>query len=602
MLRTIKSKLIIFALSISLIPILVLTTIFYLNARSTLKNQILRELTAIAESKKIHTLSFMNGKRGRTIDFSSDGFIRDSLVTISYSGYLGSVITNLNTHLKENKKPLDPHIVAIAVVDTRGMVSSSTNEAMIGVDVSKHELFVKSIRSNYGETYIDNTYRFSFLDEDCIYISAPLTPKLGGEKIGVIINAYDLRSLNEITTNRVGMGETGEVYLVNKDKIMITESRFIEDVILNQVVDTEPVRRIVEYSKGAMTGIYLDYRGVSIVGASVDIPEYGWILLVEMDKSEAFAPLRRMGIIALIMGGVCSAAVISVGIVFSLSTARPINRLKQASERIAGGNLEHTVEITRNDEIGALASSFNNMTRKLAKEIAEHKKASDELTTTNKELEAFCYSVSHDLRAPLRGIEGFGKILETEYVHKLDEQGIGYLKRIRVASQRMGQLINDLLSLSRITRREMKHEKVDLSAMVHKIASDLQKEQPQRQVEFVIEEGISVNGDANLLQIVVNNLLGNAWKFTEKHSQARIEFGITKNDKGHVYFVRDDGAGFDMTYADKLFGAFQRLHSLSEFEGTGIGLATVQRIIHRHGGHIWAEGAEEKGATFYFTL
>jgi light-regulated signal transduction histidine kinase (bacteriophytochrome) len=206
------------------------------------------------------------------------------------------------------------------------------------------------------------------------------------------------------------------------------------------------------------------------------------------------------------------------------------------------------------------------------------------------------------LRAPLRGIEGFGKILETEYVHKLDEQGIGYLKRIRVASQRMGQLINDLLSLSRITRREMKHEKVDLSAMVHKIASDLQKEQPQRQVEFVIEEGISVNGDANLLQIVVNNLLGNAWKFTEKHSQARIEFGITKNDKGHVYFVRDDGAGFDMTYADKLFGAFQRLHSLSEFEGTGIGLATVQRIIHRHGGHIWAEGAEEKGATFYFTL
>ena len=602
MLRTIKSKLIIFALCISLIPILVLTTIFYLNARSTLKNQILRELTAIAESKKIHTLSFMNGKRGRTIDFSSDGFIRDSLVAISYSGYLGSVVTDLNMHLKENKKPLDSHLVAIAVVNMNGNVVSSTNGAMIGMDVSKYELFFESIRNNYGETYVDDTYRSSFLNEDCIFISAPLTNKHGGEKIGIIINAYALEALNEITTNRVGMGETGEVYIVNRDKIMITESRFIEDAILNQVVNTEPVRRIVEYGKGAMTGIYPDYRGVSIVGASADIPEYDWILLAEMDKAEAFASLRRMGIIALIVGGVCSIAVISVGINFSLSTARPINRLKQATERIAGGNMEHTLEITRNDEIGALASSFNNMTRKLAKEIAEHKKASDELTATNKELEAFCYSVSHDLRAPLRGIEGFGKILETEYVHKLDEQGIGYLKRIRVASQRMGQLINDLLSLSRITRREMKHEKVDLSAMVHKIASDLQKEQPERQAEFVIEEGISVNGDANLLQIVVNNLLGNAWKFTEKHSQARIEFGITKNDSGHVYFVRDDGAGFDMTYAGKLFGAFHRLHSLSEFEGTGIGLATVQRIIHRHGGLIWAEGAEEQGATFYFTL
>ena len=602
MLRTIKSKLILFTLCISLIPIFILTVIFYLNARSTLKNQILRELTAISESKKIHTLSFMNGKRGRTIDFSSDGFIRDCLGSMSYSGYKSNVVNNLNGHLKENKKPLDPHIVAIALVDPNGMVVSSTNEAMIGADVSKHELFVKSIRNNYGETYIAHTYRFSFLDEDCIFVSAPLTRKHGGEKIGVIINAYDLKSLNEITANRVGMGETGEVYLVSKDKMMITESRFIEDVILKQVVDTEPVSRIIEYGKGAMTGIYLDYRGVPIVGASIDIPEYGWILLAEVDKEEAFAPLKLLRNSAIVLCGVCSAVVISVGIVFSISTARPINRLKYVSEKIAGGDLEHKVEITRNDEIGALAGSFNNMTRKLTNEIAEHKRAEDELTATNKELEAFCYSVSHDLRAPLRGIDGFSKILEKEYAHKLDEQGMGYIKRIRAASQRMGQLISDLLNLSRITRKEMKHEKVDLSAMIRKMALDLQERQPERRAEFVIEEGITVSGDTSLLRIVVNNLLGNAWKFTEKHSPARIEFGITKNDSGHVYFVRDNGAGFDMAYVGKLFGAFQRLHSFSEFEGTGIGLATVQRIIHRHGGRIWAKGAVEQGATFYFTL
>jgi len=543
----------------------------------------------------------MKEKSGRTIDFSSDGFIRDSLEAISRNGYQ-SAVTNLNGHLKENKKTLDPHIVAIAVVDTNGKVVSSTNEAMIGMDVSKHDLFVKSIRNNYGETYVDHTYRFSFLDDDCIFVSAPLTRKHGGENIGIILNAYNLKSLNEITDNRVGMGETGEVYIVNRDMIMITVSRFIENVILKQVVDTEPVRRIVEYGKGAMTGIYLDYRDVQIVGASIDIPEYGWILLAEVDKAEAFAPLKLLRNIAVILCGICSAVVIGVGIVFSLSTARPINRLKQASERIAGGNLEHKVEITRSDEIGALAGSFNNMTRKLADEITGHKRAEDELTATNKELEAFCYSVSHDLRAPLRGIDGFSKILEEEYTQEVDEKGMGYIKRIRAASQRMGQLITDLLNLSRISRREMKHEKVDLSTMIRKMASDLQKGQPERRAEFVIEEGITVSGDSNLMRIVVNNLLGNAWKFTEKRTPVRIEFGITKKDSGNVYFVRDNGAGFDMAYADKLFGAFQRLHSVSEFEGTGIGLATVQRIIHRHGGLIWAEGEVEKGATFYFTL
>jgi light-regulated signal transduction histidine kinase (bacteriophytochrome) len=166
----------------------------------------------------------------------------------------------------------------------------------------------------------------------------------------------------------------------------------------------------------------------------------------------------------------------------------------------------------------------------------------------------------------------------------------------------MGKLIDDLLDLSRITRSEMRREKVDLSAMVKMKASRFQETQPDRQVEFIIAEGIYVNGDEGLLRVAVNNMLGNAWKFTEKHSQARIEFGITKNDSEHVYFISDDGAGFDMTYVDKLFGAFQRLHSLNEFEGTGIGLATVQRIIHRHGGRIWAEGAVEQGATFYFTL
>jgi signal transduction histidine kinase/ActR/RegA family two-component response regulator len=225
-----------------------------------------------------------------------------------------------------------------------------------------------------------------------------------------------------------------------------------------------------------------------------------------------------------------------------------------------------------------------------------------ELAAVNKELEAFAYSVSHDLRAPLRSIDGFSQVLLEEYDDGLDADGQNYLRRVRAASQRMGELIDDLLRLSRVTRAEMIREKVDLSALAQEVAAQLQETQPERQVEFVIAEGLVANGDARLLRVVLENLLGNAWKFTGKQTCARIEFSCTETDGKPAYFVRDSGAGFDMAYADKLFGAFQRLHSTAEFEGAGIGLATIQRIIHRHGGQVWAKGAVGQGATFYFTL
>lgn len=225
-----------------------------------------------------------------------------------------------------------------------------------------------------------------------------------------------------------------------------------------------------------------------------------------------------------------------------------------------------------------------------------------QLEAANKELEAFSYSVSHDLRAPLRSIDGFSQVLLEDYGGKVDEQGRGYLQRVRNATQQMAQLIDDLLKLSRVTRSEMKFEAVDLSALTRRISERLQSGQPERLVEFTVAPGIVVNGDVALLQIVLENLIGNAWKFTAKHPSARIEFGVAQQDGRQAYFVRDDGAGFDMTYADKLFVPFQRLHATAEFPGTGIGLATVQRIIHRHGGRLWAEGEVEKGATFYFTI
>ncbi|MCL4294638.1 MAG: PAS domain S-box protein [Anaerolineae bacterium] len=226
------------------------------------------------------------------------------------------------------------------------------------------------------------------------------------------------------------------------------------------------------------------------------------------------------------------------------------------------------------------------------------------LEAANKELEAFAYSVSHDLRAPLRGIDGFSQALLEDYADQLDEEGRRYLQRVRAASQRMAELIDDLLTLSRLTRSEMRREPVNLSLLAQAIAAELRKSEPDRRVEFDIAPGLVVTADAPLMRVALENLLGNAWKYTAKHPSARIEVGrlAPVNNGKATYFVRDDGAGFDMAYAGKLFGAFQRLHTPAEFEGTGIGLATVQRIIHRHGGQVWAEGAVDQGATFYFTL
>ncbi len=233
----------------------------------------------------------------------------------------------------------------------------------------------------------------------------------------------------------------------------------------------------------------------------------------------------------------------------------------------------------------------------------ELEEANRGLEAANRELEAFSYSVSHDLRAPLRSIEGFSQILVEDYGEALDKEGVGYLDRVKGASRRMSELIDDLLQLSRVTRAPMDSSDVNLSSLARVAMSELKREQPDREVETVVRQSPEARGDERLLRIVIENLLGNAWKFTSKNEGgARIEFGSTSKNGAPAYYVRDDGAGFEMDYAKKLFGAFQRLHTEDEFEGTGIGLATVARIVRRHGGEVWAEGEPGKGASFYFTL
>jgi len=237
------------------------------------------------------------------------------------------------------------------------------------------------------------------------------------------------------------------------------------------------------------------------------------------------------------------------------------------------------------------------------REISKRDRAERALHDANRELESFSYSVSHDLRAPLRSIDGFSQALVEDIGEELPDAARSHLDRIRHATRRMGRLIDDLMALSKVGRAEMSRERVDLSEVAEQVVAELRRQQPARQIAVTIAPGLTARADAPLVRLALQNLIENAWKFTSRRDGSTIEIGQSRDgERGPAFFVRDNGAGFDPEYAHKLFGPFQRLHAVSEFPGTGIGLATVQRIVHRHGGRVWAEGQINGGACFYFTL
>jgi signal transduction histidine kinase len=344
--------------------------------------------------------------------------------------------------------------------------------------------------------------------------------------------------------------------------------------------------------------------------------------------------LSYTGIVAVVLVGALLLGLLASSVMQRVVT-QPLLQMAHVAKGVTERR-DYSLRVAKegNDEVGLLTDAFNQMLAETARsstelrlaneqlraEITEHQRAREaldilnatleqrvaqrtqQLELSNKELESFSYSVSHDLRTPLRAIEGFSSALLRSYAERLDDRGRDYLQRVRAATKRMGNLIDDLLNLARTMRAEIRRSNVDLSEMAANVAKEIADTHPDWPLQFTIQPGLVASVDPQLMRAALENLLGNAAKFSSKKPQPRVEFSSAVQDDQTVYVVRDNGVGFDMSYAHKLFGAFQRLHAAHEFEGTGIGLANVQRIVQRHGGSIWVEAQPGRGASFFFTL
>jgi len=532
------------------------------------------------------------------------------------SGKGESVQSILTNTLKNN-----PQYKNILLADVAGNIWASAiplakNTKISVADRSYFKKAKTTLRFATGE------YTVSRMNgKPAFHVANPLVIK--GNFAGVVILSLDLDSMSSILGS-LQLPASANYVIVDQNGIIVSRGRELGENVGKPIKTDDfilmgkgPDKKSYEFTRKDGERRVVSYRKMRLEG------EQAPYIYVRggMSLQEAVGAANRRLLLNLLtlLPFVIFAFLLAI-VIGKRSIADRVRKLQDAAHKIADGDLEVRIApLVNGGEFGDLALSFDHMAAKLAENLAEIKLAQDQIIRLNtdlekkvanrtaqleallKEHEAFNYTVSHDLRAPLRHINGFSAILAEELGSDASPECLGYLQRIRNATSKMGDLIDDLLEFSRISREEMKMERVDLSRLGSEVVNTLKEADPGRTVEAIIASDLVARGDRTLLRIVFQNLFGNAWKYTGKKAVARIELGRVTIDGEETFFIKDNGTGFDMAYKDKLFAAFQRLHG-SEYEGTGIGLATVERIILRHDGRIWAESEPNKGATFYFRL
>ncbi len=579
--RSFRGRLLIFGLCISLIPIAVISILCYLNARSALKRQIMQHMTAVAESRKAHIIEFLDAEKRHITYYSSDFFILDTLSRANNEPFSRQDSAKvLSDYLSQNKKLLDPHINAIEVIDAAGITIASTNELMVGRNIAEHEQLAQNIDNIYNEPYISTPHdHLGRKVPKGIDISAPIIARAGGKPLGLLINHYDLDVLNEITSNRAGMGETGEIVLGRRsgdDIIFLNSLRYAPDAPLGLSVplastQAEPMRLALEGKSGAL--IAPDYRGVDVLAAYQDIPTVGWGLVVKIDESEAFAPIKLSGIVAIILGSVCAVVVTVVGIIFAFSTARPINALRDAADRFASGDLKSRAKIRRKDEIGRLANSFNAMAgeldtltesleRRVAERTAELVQSEEQIKASLSEKEELLKEIHHRVKNNLQIISS---LLNMSRMQTGNEEANRLLTEACSRVSTMALIHSQLYQSDRFDRidmdrhlRETTNSLLQLYGQKKNITIDIKASGVYMPVSQAIPCALALNE-------LISNALEHAYK---DRQEGTLEISMQKAADDTVSIrVRDDGIGIP--------------EGIDPYKSDSLGLKLVRNLVQR---------------------